>query len=101
MTSHYVTYDVIFTPQIIRKIQRNWRQTRATCDSRFPKRFTENRYSYHVYLLMENLDRKARAMLSRAAIPMQKLVRFYLVGARERKIQRRVDALWSIRRYHY
>ena len=47
---------------------------------------------------MENIDRKTRAALTRAAVPMQKLVRFYLVNARERAVQRRVDAIRSIRR---
>jgi len=84
--------------EIVSKMQRNWRQTRATCLSHFDKRFTENRYARHVYLVMHKLEGKRRQRLHHAAVKIQRLARFYLDDVYVRQVAARVKALRVIRK---
>ena len=87
---------------VISKIQRNWRQTRETsiCVSKSgeKRQFTSNRFSYHVLLLMANIDRRQRLRLFRAARSVQRIFMVFLIYHRTRRAKISAAALSMLHR---
>ena len=87
---------------VISKIQRNWRQTRetSTClpKSGEKRRLTSNRFSYHVLLLMANIDRKQRLRLFKAARCVQRIFTAFLHYHRTRRAKIYTAALVTLHR---